>query len=158
MLFREFLVRGYQAVPVNPDANEIDGQPCFARLEEIQPPVDEVLFRMAPAVTELLVRDCAGAGIRRVWRFRGADQGAASRDAIDFCESHGIGVIPGGVPFLVAQRGSAASTQLSAVGIQLQPQFPEPPQMFAIAATGRLTADSRPLIAKPQNLRVPRRF
>jgi len=43
---------------------------------------------------------------------------------------------------LVAQRGSTASTQLSAVSIQLQPQFPEPPQMFAIAATGRLTADS----------------
>jgi hypothetical protein len=48
------------------------------------------------------------------------------------------------VAALVAQRGSAASTQFSAVSIQLQlqPQFPEPPQMFAIAATGRLTADS----------------
>jgi hypothetical protein len=33
--------------------------------------------------------------------------------------------------------------------------FP-PPQMFAIAATGRLTADGGPLIAKPQNRRVPR--
>ena len=88
MLFREFLARGYQAVPVNPDAHEIDGQPCFARLQEIQPPVDEVLFMTAPTVTESLVRDCEGAGIRRVWMFRGAGQGAASRDAIDFCESH----------------------------------------------------------------------
>jgi hypothetical protein len=43
-----------------------------------------------------------------------------------------------------------SGTQLSAVSIQLQAQFPEPPQMFVIAATGRLTADSRPLIAKPQ--------
>jgi predicted CoA-binding protein len=105
-LFREFLARGYQAVPVNPDADEIDGQPCFARLQEIQPPVEGVLFMTAPAVTDTLVRDCADAGIKRVWMFRGGGKGAATADAINFCESHGIPVIPGECPFMYLPGGA----------------------------------------------------
>jgi uncharacterized protein len=106
ILFREFLARGYQAVPVNPDAGEIDGQPCFARLQEIQPPVDGVLFMTAPAVTDTLVRDCEGAGIKRVWMFRGAGAGAATAEAVQFCESHGIPVIPGECPFMYLPGGA----------------------------------------------------
>jgi len=106
MLFREFVARGYQAVPVNPDANEIDGQPCFARLQEIQPPVEEVLFMTAPAVTETLVRDCPAAGIKRVWMYRGGGAGAATPGAIRFCESQGIGVIPGECPFMFLPGGA----------------------------------------------------
>jgi len=105
-LFREFLARGYQAVPVNPDANEIDGQPCFARLQEIQPPVDEAFFMTPPAVTDTLVRDCPGAGIKRVWMFRGAGAGAATPAAIRFCEAQGIGVIPGECPFMFLPGGA----------------------------------------------------
>jgi uncharacterized protein len=105
-LFREFLAQGYQAVPVNPDADEIDGQPCFARLQEIQPPVEEVFFMTAPAVTDTLVRDCPGAGIKRVWMFRGGGKGAATRESIQFCESQGIGVIPGECPFMFLPGGA----------------------------------------------------
>ena len=105
-LFREFLARGYQAVPVHPVADEIDGQPCFARLQEIQPPVEGVLFMTAPAVTDTLVRDCAGAGIKRVWMFRGGGAGAATGDAIKFCEAQGIPVIPGECPFMYLPGGA----------------------------------------------------
>lgn len=106
ILFREFLARGYQAVPVNPDAGEIDGQLCFARLQEIQPPVEGALFMTAPAVTDALVRDCEGAGIKRVWMFRGAGAGAATAEAIQFCEAHGIPVIPGECPFMYLPGGA----------------------------------------------------
>jgi len=99
-LFREFLKRGYEAVPVHPDAQELDGRPCFAHLQEIQPPVDAALFMTASKVTESLVEECPGAHITRVWMFRGAGQGAASPHAIRFCEAHGISVIPGECPFM----------------------------------------------------------
>jgi predicted CoA-binding protein len=106
MLFREFLARGYQAVPVNPDASEIEGQPCFARLQEIQPPVEGVLFMTAPAVTDTLVRECPGAGIKHVWMYRAGGVGAATPDAIGFCESNGMGVIPGECPFMFLPGGA----------------------------------------------------
>lgn len=106
MLFREFLDRGFDAVPVNPDASEIEGHPCFARLQEVQPPVEGALFMTAPAVTGTLVQDCPGAGVKRVWMFRGAGQGAASKEAIQFCESQGISVIPGECPFMFLPGGA----------------------------------------------------
>ena len=106
ILWREFLARGYDAVPVNPQAGEIDGRPCYARFEDIQPPVDSVLLMTAPAVTDTLVRNCADAGVERVWLYRGAGRGAVSPDAIRFCEAHGISVIPGECPFMYLPEGA----------------------------------------------------
>jgi predicted CoA-binding protein len=76
LLFREFLDRGYDTVPVNPDTEKVEGRACFARLADVQPPVEDVLLMTAPAVTDCLVRECAEAGVKRVWMFRGTGRGA----------------------------------------------------------------------------------
>jgi hypothetical protein len=100
-LYREFSSRGYELVPVNPEAEEIEGQACFARLQEIQPPVDTVLLVTAPEGTENAVQDCVQTGVKRVWMYRGASNpGAVSASAVRFCEDHGIAVIPGQCPFM----------------------------------------------------------
>jgi predicted CoA-binding protein len=105
-LFREFRERGYDAVPVNPAAQEIDGQRCFARVQDIQPPVAGVLLMTSPAATESVVRDCAEAGIPRVWMYRATGAGAVSAEAVGFCESKGISVIPGECPFMFLPEGA----------------------------------------------------
>src|SRR5581483_255418 len=74
-LFREFLGRQYQPVPVHPEAPEIEGQTCFARVSEVQPPVDSVLVMTSPKATDSVVRECAAAGVKRIWMFRGGGQG-----------------------------------------------------------------------------------
>ena len=99
-LFREFLRRGYDAVPVNPEAEELDGHRCFHRVQEITPPVDGALLFTVPKVTESVVMDCAAAGIPRVWMYRAGGKGAVSRAAIGFCKSKGIAVIPGFCPYM----------------------------------------------------------
>lgn len=99
-LFREFVSRGYEAVPVNPGTGQIDDRRCFARLEDIEPPIDSVLLMTAPAVTARLVRDCAAVGIKRIWMFRGGGQGAVDAEAVQFCESSGISVIAGECPLM----------------------------------------------------------
>lgn len=100
-LFREFLARSYDAVPVNPHALIIDGQRCFARLLDIEPSVQGALIMTSQLVTHAIVRDCADAGIRRVWLYGGAGgPGAVSPAAIEFCQSAGISVIPGECPFM----------------------------------------------------------
>jgi|SRR5581483_8496234 len=100
ILFREFRDRGYDPVPVNPAAKEIEGRPCFARVQDIQPPVDGALLMTSPGVTDTVVHDCAEAGITHIWMHRGGGQGAVSADAVRFCESSGISVIPGECPFM----------------------------------------------------------
>ena len=105
-LFREFRKRGYDAVPVNPEANQIDGRPCYARLQGVDPPVDGALLMTPPAATDTVVRDCAEAGIKRVWMYRAGGAGAVSSDAVKYCEEHGIAVIPGECPFMFFPGGS----------------------------------------------------
>jgi predicted CoA-binding protein len=100
LLFREFLRRGYDAVPVHPAGGEIEGRACFARLQEVVPPVDAVLLMTSPAATEQVVRDCAKAGVKRVWMYRASGAGAVSSQAVDYCESRGIEVIAGECPMM----------------------------------------------------------
>jgi predicted CoA-binding protein len=99
-LFREFMTRDYEPVPVNPDSDEIEGVRCFARLRDIQPPIESVLLMTSPTVTNLVLRECVEAGIKRVWFYRGAGQGAITEGALQICHAHGIQVIPGECPFM----------------------------------------------------------
>jgi predicted CoA-binding protein len=103
-LFRELQAHGYEVVPVNPSVREIDGQPCFPTIREVQPPVSTVLLMTPPAATDTVVRDCADIGVERVWMHRGGGAGAVSPEAVRFCESHGISVIPGECPFMFLPR------------------------------------------------------
>jgi len=104
-LFRELRKRGYDAVPVNPAAERIDEQPCFAQLQSVNPPVDGALLMTSPQVTETVVRDCAEAGIKRVWMYRAGGTGAVSPAAVKYCAEHGIAVIPGECPFMFFTGG-----------------------------------------------------
>jgi len=100
VVFREMSERGYDMVPVNPAAAELENRRCFARLQEITPPVDGVLIMTAPQDTDRVVRDCAEAGVQRVWMHRGGGQGAVSKEAADFCHQRGIRLVEGYCPLM----------------------------------------------------------
>lgn len=99
-VLRALRERDYDVVPVNPLGGEVDGQPCVARVQDIRPPVEGALLMTPPAVTERVVRDCAEAGIRRVWMHRGAGRGAVSPAAMEFCRTHDMEVVAGECPFM----------------------------------------------------------
>jgi predicted CoA-binding protein len=100
MLFREMCNRGYDMIPVNPAASELESRRCFRRVQQIDPPAEGALVMTPPRDTERVVRDCAEAGIRRVWMHRGGGQGAVSKEAADFCHQKGIGLVEGYCPFM----------------------------------------------------------
>ena len=83
--------KGYRVLPIHPQAQLIDGEPCHPSLQSLPEPVDGVLIVVPPAQTEEVVRDAAAAGIRRVWM----QQGAESPAAIRFCEEQGMSVVHG---------------------------------------------------------------
>lgn len=99
-LFREFQSRKYEPVPVHPEVQEIEGVRCFARLADVQPPVDGVLLMTSPSVSNILVQECVRAGIKRIWFYRAGGAGAVSPEALATCESNGIAAIPGECPFM----------------------------------------------------------
>ena len=100
MLFNELCRRGYEVIPVNPKASTVLGRPCFARVQDIQPPVEAALLMTSPEVTESVVSDCAQAGVRRIWMYRAGGKGAVSPQAVAFCKERGIEVVPGECPFM----------------------------------------------------------
>lgn len=100
VLWQEFRQRRYEAVPVNPHATEIDGQPCFARVTDIKPGVDGVLIMTPKTQTDDVVRDCAAAGVKHVWMYGGVAPGAATKSAVAFCRENGIGVVEGLCPYM----------------------------------------------------------
>ncbi len=103
-LFRELRDRGYDAVPVNPHASEVDGVPCLARVADADPPAETVLLLTNPAVTGGIAVECAEAGVKAVWMYRApgtpAGTGAVNPSAAAFWRSRGIRVIEGECPFM----------------------------------------------------------
>jgi uncharacterized protein len=100
VLLEELSRRGYDMIPVNPNTSEVLGRHCFARVQDIHPPIDAALLMTTPEVTDAVVADCLEAGIRQVWMYCGMGKGAVSTNAVEFCREHGIAVIPGECPFM----------------------------------------------------------
>ncbi len=100
VLFRELLKRGYQAVPVNPAAGEIEGVRCYARPADVDPPADAALLLTSAQVTGRVTRECVDAGVRTVWMYRAVRAGAVDPGAAAFCRSRGVRVIEGECPFM----------------------------------------------------------
>jgi predicted CoA-binding protein len=100
ILFHDLRLRGYDAVPVNPHAKEIDGVRCYARVQEIEPPVEGVLVMTKPEAADAIVEDCLKAGVRRVWLYGMAGKGAASPRVVELCRRNGIAVVPGFCPYM----------------------------------------------------------
>ncbi len=99
-LFRELRKRGYDVVPVHPNAKEMDGVPAIARVSDASPAVDGALLLTSPQVTGQVVRECQEAGIRRIWMYRAVGAGAVGPEAVEFCEANGMSVVAGECPFM----------------------------------------------------------
>jgi predicted CoA-binding protein len=72
---------GFRILPVNPNEEELFGEPCFDRLEEIEEPVDIVdVFRPADE-TPALAQAAVALGARCLWLQTGIVSDEAARIA-----------------------------------------------------------------------------
>ncbi len=94
--------QGIDAVAVHPSGAAVDGEPCRRTVADVPGPVDAAIVVVgAPASVEI-VRECAAAGIRKVWLFRGlgGGEGAASDEAVRVAEELGLEVVAGACPLM----------------------------------------------------------
>jgi predicted CoA-binding protein len=99
-VLRELARRNYDVVPVSRVGGTLEGRPCYTRVQDISPPVDGALLMTPPGSTEQAVRECAQAGVKRVWMHRGMGPGAVSAAAAAFCRQNGISVVEGACPMM----------------------------------------------------------
>jgi len=93
-VYRAWRERGYDVVPVNPNAREVETAFCSRSPQEIAAPVEGALLLTPAAASEDAVKDCAAAGIRRVWLYRRSPAAEA------FCAKNGIDFITGECPMM----------------------------------------------------------
>ena len=98
LIYRRLRDAGHEVFAVNPNAEEVEGDRCYAAVTEIPDGVDGVVVVTPPEASAAVVEDCALAGVPRVWLHRGIGPGSVSEEAIEAGRGHGIAVIPGGCP------------------------------------------------------------
>jgi len=91
VVYKELRSKGIRVLAINPNAQTIEGDPCYPSLKALPEKAGGLVVCTQPAVSEQVVREAAEAGICRVW----LQQGSESRTAIQFCQDHGINVISG---------------------------------------------------------------
>jgi len=88
---RELRKKGYTVFPVNPNADEIEGEKCFGNLNQLPEKVDAALVVVPPDESVQVVKDAVFAGIKNIW----LQQGSESTEAIGYCNDNGIKVVYG---------------------------------------------------------------
>ena len=98
LIYRRLRDNGYAVFPVNPKADEVEGDRCFASVSDIPGDIDGTVVVTPPGAAREVVADCVRAGVPRVWFHRGMGPGSASDEAIALAEDSGMKVIRGGCP------------------------------------------------------------
>ena len=119
LIYKTLRERGYTVYAINPHIDSFLGDPCYPDVFSLPEKPDGLVIVTRPAVAVALVRQCALAGVPRVWlhsalgtrpRFMksvAASITSVSPEAVRLCEESGISVIPGSCPmqFLGADFG-----------------------------------------------------
>jgi predicted CoA-binding protein len=99
-VYKRLRERGYEVFAVNPNADEVEGDPCYQDLKSIPGGVEAVVIGTRPSIAEDTMRECAELGIAQVWMHRGPGAGSVSAAAADYGRQQGITVIDGGCPLM----------------------------------------------------------
>ena len=98
VVYKRLRERGYEVFPVNPNAEEVEGDRCYRDVRSIPGGVDAVVIGTRPETAEETMRECADLGIKHVWMHRSFGTGSVSDTATEYGREHGIAVIDGGCP------------------------------------------------------------
>jgi uncharacterized protein len=99
-VYQRLRERAYEVFAVNPNAQQVEGDPSYPDLKSIPGGVQAVVIATRPEIAEKTMRECAELGIKHVWMHRGPGAGSVSAAAADYGRQHGLTVIDGGCPLM----------------------------------------------------------
>ena len=100
VVYQRLRDRGFEVFAVNPNADQVEGDPCFQDLKSIPGGVEMVVIGTRPETAEATMRECVELGITRVWMHRSLGVGSVSEAAAVYGRERGITVIDGGCPLM----------------------------------------------------------
>ena len=102
-VFRKLRNAGYEVFPINPNASEVEGVPCYPDLMSIPGDIDGIVVATHPDQSIDVVRQAIARKVPHVWFHRSFGQGSVSDAAVTECEAHGIACIVGGCPLMYCE-------------------------------------------------------
>lgn len=105
-IYRKLRDTGHQVFPINPNAETVEGDTCYASVKAIPGGVDGVVIVTRPEITEQVVRDCVEASVPRVWMHNNTFlDSSVSDEAVAYGRQNGVEVIDGGCPMMFLDFG-----------------------------------------------------
>ena len=98
VVYKRLRERGFEVFAVNPNADAVEGDRCYADLKSVPVDLEWVVIGTRPETAEDTMRECVDLGISRVWMHRSFGEGSVSDAATAFGLEHGVQVIDGGCP------------------------------------------------------------
>ena len=115
VVYKRLRDRGYEVFAVNPNADRVEGDPCYQDLKSIPGGIQAVVIGTRPKIAEDAMRECADLGITQVWMHRGPGAGSVSDAATEYGRQHGITVIDGGCPLMFPPTSDFAHKMMKLV-------------------------------------------
>ncbi len=102
-IFRKLRDSGHEAIPVNPNAEEVEGQTCYPDVGAVPGAVHGVIVATHPAISASVARAALERGIKHIWFHRSFGSGSVAPEAIQECRARGVEPIVGGCPLMYCQ-------------------------------------------------------
>ncbi len=115
VVYDRLLERGFDAIAINPNADEIAGRPACPDLRSVPDGVEAVVIGTAPQRALDTMREAVELGIGRVWMHRSIDGGSVDDEAVAYGREHGVVVIDGGCPLMFGPAADGAHRAMCAV-------------------------------------------
>jgi len=100
IVYQRLKERGYDVVAVNPNADTVEGDPCYPTLAAVPDGVQAVVIATSPEHAVSTMQECVDLGITQVWMHRSFGGGSVSDAATDLGRQNGVTVIDGGCPLM----------------------------------------------------------
>jgi predicted CoA-binding protein len=114
-VIERLIERGYDAIPINPNATQLAGVTAYPSLTAVPGGVDAVVIGTRPEHALGTVKEAVDLGITKVWMHRSLDAGSVSPEAVAYGREHGVVVIDGGCPLMFDPTADGAHKFMCAV-------------------------------------------
>ena len=102
-VLRKLRACGFEAIPVNPNAQELEGEACYPDVASVPGTIDGVIIATHPEVAAEVVRQAHARGVNQVWFHRSFGAGSVSEEAVRESRERGVDAIVGGCPLMYCQ-------------------------------------------------------
>jgi predicted CoA-binding protein len=100
VVYEQLRERDYEMSTANPDADRVEGDPCYHDLKSLPDGADAVVIGTRPETAKATMREGVELGVRYVWMHRTFGPGSVSATAAEYGRQHGVTVIDGGSPLM----------------------------------------------------------